>query len=303
MWIAFLVFGATLFVLVSGGLLFLYRAESSRWLARTGSAQQDVALLTSMASEPVSTKLEKLVQPFHKIIPRNDAEASSVGRQLAMAGYRGAKYVNIFYAAKVLAPLLFCGAVTVTRAFEYSPLFVYVTAACIGYLVPGMWLSWRISARQTEIRFGLPEALDLLVICLEAGLSLDRATLRTADELRLSQPALADEMGLVNLEQRSGVPRGDAWRHCGDRTGVDTVRALAAVMIQADKFGTSVGKALRIHSETLRTRRRQEAEERAAKTTVKLVFPLVLFIFPSLFVVTIGPSMIIMFDSFDKYLN
>jgi tight adherence protein C len=125
--------------------------------------------------------------------------------------------------------------------------------------------------------------------------------MRTGEELRLSHPDLADEMGLVNLEQRAGRPRADAWNRCAERTGVDTVRSLAALLIQADKFGTSVGKALRAHSESLRTRRRQDAEEKAATTTVKLVFPLVLFIFPSLFVVTLGPSMIIMFDAFDQF--
>ena len=119
--------------------------------------------------------------------------------------------------------------------------------------------------------------------------------------MRVSQPAIADELGLISLEQRAGRPRADAWNECAERTGVDTVRALASLIIQADKFGTSVGKALRAQAETLRTRRRQDAEEQAAKTTVKLVFPLVLLIFPSLFVVTLGPSMIVMFEAFQTY--
>ena len=153
------------------------------------------------------------------------------------------------------------------------------------------------------MRLGLPEALDLLVICVEAGLSVDKATMRTAEELRISQPAIADELNLVYLEQRAGRPRAEAWKHFGERTDVDTIRSLASILIQADKFGTSVGKTLRTHAEGLRTRRRQEAEEKAAKTTVKLTFPLVLFIFPSLFVVTLGPSMIIMLEGFEKYLG
>ena len=136
------------------------------------------------------------------------------------------------------------------------------------------------------------------MVCVEAGLSLDKAILRTAEEMRVSQPAIADELGLISLEQRAGRPRADAWNECAKRTGVDTVRSLASLIIQADKFGTSVGKALRAHAETLRTRRRQDVEEQAAKTTVKLVFPLVLLIFPSLFVVTLGPSMIVMFEAF-----
>jgi len=127
--------------------------------------------------------------------------------------------------------------------------------------------------------------------------------MRTAQELRISQPAIADELNLVYLEQRAGRPRSEAWKHFGDRTAVDTIRSLASIIIQADRFGTSIGKTLRTHSETLRTRRRQDAEEQAAKTTVKLVFPLVLFIFPSLFVVTIGPSAIIMVRGFAKFLS
>jgi tight adherence protein C len=127
--------------------------------------------------------------------------------------------------------------------------------------------------------------------------------MRTAEELRISQPDIADELNLVYLEQRAGRPRTEAWKHLAERADVDTIRSLASILIQADKFGTSIGKTLRTYSETLRTRRRQDAEEQAAKTTVKLVFPLVLFIFPSLFVVTIGPSMIIMLEGFAKYLS
>jgi tight adherence protein C len=154
-----------------------------------------------------------------------------------------------------------------------------------------------------KLRLGLPEALDLIVICVEAGLSMDKATMRTSEELRISQPEIADELNLVFLEQRAGRPRAEAWKHIEERTGVDTICSLASIVIQADKFGTSIGKTLRAHSETLRTRRRQEAEEAAARTTVKLVFPLVLFIFPSLFVVTLGPSIITMMEGFAKFLS
>ncbi len=212
--------------------------------------------------------------------------------------------VDIFYSAKVLVPGLLFVLVTVTRLYTYAPFFIYVLAAGLGFLMPDFWLTNRTSARKTQLRLGLPEALDLIVICVEAGLSMDKATMRTAEELRLSQPAIADELNLVYLEQRADRrPRAEAWKHLGERTNVDTVRSLAAILIQADKFGTSIGKTLRTHSESLRTRRRQDAEEQAAKTTVKLVFPLVLFIFPSLFVVTIGPSMIIMMEGFAKYLS
>ena len=145
--------------------------------------------------------------------------------------------------------------------------------------------------------------LDLLVICIEAGLSLDQAVARTAEELNLAQPAICDELGIVVLEQRAGCPRADAWKHFAERTNVDSVRNLVSVLVQSEKFGTSIAKTLRVHSDTLRTQRRQKVEEQAAKTTVKLVFPLVLFIFPSLFLVTLGPAAITIMESFDKYLT
>jgi tight adherence protein C len=176
-------------------------------------------------------------------------------------------------------------------------------AGGLGFLAPDFWLGKRITSRQTTLRLGLPEALDLIVICVEAGLSMDKATMRAAEELKLSQPAIADELNLVYLEQRAGRPRPEAWKRFGERSAVESVRTLASILIQADKFGTGIGKTLRAHSEMLRSRRRQDAEEQAAKTTVKLIFPLVLFIFPSLFVVTLGPSLIIMIEGFAKLMN
>jgi len=172
-----------------------------------------------------------------------------------------------------------------------------------GFLAPDFWLGNRIKARQTNLRLGLPDALDLIVICVEAGLGVDRAILRTAEELRLSQPEIADELGLGSVEQRAGRLRTDAWKNFCDRTEVESIRALASILIQSDKFGTSVGTTLRVHSETLRMRRRQDAEEQAAKTTVKLIFPLVVFIFPALFVVTLGPSMIAIMEDLQKNFN
>jgi tight adherence protein C len=190
-----------------------------------------------------------------------------------------------------------------TGAGSYSPFFVYLVAIGLGFLLPDFWLGNRISARQSRVRRGLPDVLDLLVICIEAGLSLDQAVSRTAEELTLAQPAVCDELSIVVLEQRAGAPRADAWKHFAERTNVDSVRNLVSVLVQSEKFGTSIAKTLRIHSDTLRTQRRQKVEEQAAKTTVKLVFPLVLFIFPSLFLVTLGPAMITIMESFDKYLT
>ncbi len=303
MWIAVSIFFAAFFLIFSAALMVLYSLQRSRRIARIGPAPQGAAMLTGAPAEPTRVKIEKLVAPFQKVLPRTEKEVSAVERRLTQAGYRESKYLNVFYGAKVAVPCLLCLVATISGAFRISPLFVYTTAAALGYLVPDFWLGQRIGRRQLQIGLGLPEALDLLVICVEAGLSIDRATLRTADELRTSQPAIAEEMALVSLEQRAGCPRGEAWKHCAERTGVESVRALTALLIQADRFGTSVGKSLRAHSEAMRTRRRQDAEEQAAKTTVKLVFPLVLFIFPSIFVVTLGPSMIIMFEAFQQFFS
>jgi tight adherence protein C len=293
----------TAFLLMSSvGFLIFYRQTTLRRLSQVVSRVEDASLLGAIALPP-GARLERLVKPFQKLVPRNAADVSTVQKRLARAGYREPSYVNIFYSSKVLVPGVLCLVATVTQLYLYSPIFVYAVAAGIGYLAPDFWLNNRVSSRKMKLTLGLPEALDLMVICVEAGLSVDKATMRTAEELRISQPAIADELSLVYLEQRAGRPRAEAWKRIGERTDVDTVRSLASILIQADKFGTSVGKTLRAYSETLRTRRRQDAEEKAAKTTVKLTFPLVLFIFPSLFVVTLGPSMIVMFEGFEKYLS
>jgi tight adherence protein C len=302
MLLAIFAFLAAFLLMASLGLLLFYRQTTLRRLSQVVSRADDNSVLRSLAPAPGS-RLEKLVKPFQKIVPRNSADVSIVQKRLARAGYREPSYINIFYSSKVLVPMALCLVATVTQLYTYSPLFVYALAAGLGYLAPDFWLNNRISARKMKLSLGLPEALDLLVICVEAGLSVDKATMRTAEELRISQPAIADEMNLVYLEQRAGRPRAEAWKNFGERTDVDTIRSLASILIQADKFGTSVGKTLRTHAEALRTRRRQDAEEKAAKTTVKLTFPLVLFIFPSLFVVTLGPSMIVMLEGFEKFLS
>jgi len=300
MWTAFVAFAAAFLLIVTAGIVVFYRSNVHRRLSQIVATPRQAAVLTGMSTESPLARMEKLLYPFHKVMPRSPREVSNLEKLLARAGYREARHVNIYYAAKVLAPAALCLVAFLSRS-SLNPLFLYAGAAGLGFMLPDFWLGHLISARQINIRLGLPEALDLLVVCVEAGLSLDKAILRTSEEMRISQPEIGDELGLISLEQRAGRPRTDAWNECAERTGVDTVRSLASLIIQADKFGTSVGKALRAHAETLRTRRRQDAEERAAKTTVKLVFPLVLLIFPSLFVVTLGPSMIIMFEAFQRY--
>ena len=302
MWIAFVAFGAAFVVILTGGILIFYRSNADRRLSQFVGSQDQAAVLAGMAGEsPAVARIEKLLHPFQGMLPRSPKEVSNLRMMLARAGYREARHINTYYASKVLAPVALCLLTAASGSFGITPIFAYAGALGLGFLIPDFWLGRLITRRQISIRLGLPEALDLLVVCVEAGLSLDKAILRTAEEMRSSQPAIADELGLISLEQRAGRPRAEAWNECAKRTGVDTIRSLAALIIQADRFGTSIGKALRAHAESLRTRRRQDVEEQAAKTTVKLVFPLVLLIFPSLFVVTLGPSMILMFEAFQEY--
>jgi tight adherence protein C len=296
----FVIFGLVL----SAGLLLFYRDTVLDRLQaivepRTGSSQGRFGRLLERRPSTV----ENIVKPFQNVLPRSAQEVSVIQKRLIRAGYRNNSAMNIFYAAKVLVPVSLVLLATVTGAYQLGPFFVYGLSAGLGFLLPDFWLGNRISNRQWKIRRGLPESLDLMVICAEAGLGLDQAIHRVADELTLSQPEIHDELVLVNLEQKAGRPRDEALKNLADRTDIDTVRTLATTLIQADKFGTSIAKTLRVYSDTLRTQRRQQAEEQAAKTTVKLVFPLVLFIFPSIFVVALGPSIISLWEGLDKYFG
>lgn len=265
-------------------------------------SEQRTTLLQRLFQRPLSDTVGKVVDPLQKLVPRNELETSVTRKRLFLAGFRKPFHVDCFYASKALCPLAIILLMTVTGTFGFGPFFGYTLGFAIGFLLPDYWLGNRIAERKQRIQLGLAEALDLMVVCVEAGLGLDQTIQRVALELRRSQPEISDEFQLVHLEQRAGHSRAEAWRNLADRTDLDAVRALIAMLIQADQFGTSVATCLRVHSDSLRTRRRQKAEEAAAKTTVKLVFPLVFFIFPSLFVVVLGPSMIILIDSFDKYL-
>src|SRR5207248_8662285 len=179
--------------------------------------------------------------------------------------------------------------ICVSPLIKHSNLGVALAACGVAYVLPGMVLAPLAKKRQHRIRLGLADALDLLVVSVEAGLGLDQAIQRVGEELAFAHPDLSDELRLINLELRAGSARVDALRNLADRTGVDDVSSLAAMLIQTDKFGTSVAQSLRVHSETVRTKRRQRAEEAAAKTGVKMVFPLVTCIFPAIWIVTIGP--------------
>jgi tight adherence protein C len=289
-------------LIASGGLLLFYReAMLQRISTVVTPREKQGALLSTLQQSGFS--FGGMMGRLERVLPKSQAEVSVVQQRLIRAGYRSDSAVKLFYGAKVLVPLSLCLLALTSGLARDHGFFAYATAVGLGYLAPDFWLGKRITIRQKRIRLGLPDALDLLVICIEAGLSMDQGTARTAEELRLAQPAISDELGIVVLEQRAGRPRSEAWKQFSERTDVDSVRNLVSVLVQSEQLGTSVAKTLRVHSDTLRTQRRQRVEEQAAKTTVKLVFPLVLFIFPSLFLVTLGPAVIIMAENFDKYLK
>jgi len=294
---AIFTFCVVFLLIASSGLLLFYREAMIQRISDVINPHpKQKSLLSTLQDSGFS--LGGVVEHFENVLPKSQAEVSVVLQRLIRAGYRNESAVKIFYGSKVLVPLLLCALALVTGLADLSPFFVYASALGLGFLAPDFWLGRQIKKRQKKIRRGLPDVLDLLIICIEAGLSLDQATVRTAQELRKAQPSLCDELNVVVLEQRAGRPRDETWKHLAERTGVDSVRNLVSMLVQSEQFGTSIAKTLRVHSDTLRTQRVQQVEEMAAKTSVKLVFPLVLFIFPALFLVTLGPAVILMMKQF-----
>jgi tight adherence protein C len=291
----------TVFILITSvGLLIFYRETIQARISAAinpPQAKQQKSLKTTL--QDTRDVLEGVVERFEKVVPKSEQEKSVAQQRLVMAGYREDSAIKILYGVKVILPILLAGVVLITGVAGRS-FFLIIACLGVGFIGPDFILGKMISSRQAKIKRGLPDVLDMLVICVEAGLSLDQATARTAEELRQSQPILSDELLVVALEQRAGATRSDAWKHLADRTGVDVVRNLVSMLVQSEQFGTSVAKTLRVHSDTLRTKRVQEIEEKAAKLSVKLLFPLVFFIFPSLFVVVLGPAIIMMSESFKK---
>jgi len=226
-----------------------------------------------------------------EMAPKSASEMGKLQRKLLAAGYRRHEAIWIFFGLRIGVAFAFFTITTMPLFFRPN-LAASLGAAGLGFLLPNMILGRQAKKRQHRIRLALPDALDLLVVSVEAGLGLDQAIQRVGEELNFAHRDLSDELRLINLELRAGNARADALRNLAHRTGVDDVSSLVAMLVQTDKFGTSVAQSLRVHSETLRTKRRQRAEEAAAKTGVKMVFPLVFCIFPAIWVVTIGPAAI-----------
>ncbi|HXE81057.1 MAG TPA: type II secretion system F family protein [Vicinamibacterales bacterium] len=243
------------------------------------------------SAEIRATQIKEYLKKLGARAPQSPGEMGKLRLRLVQAGYRGPEALPIFLGLR-MAIAIGTFMLLATPLLIRPNLMVGVGGALLGYVLPGIVLARMARARQHRLQLALPDALDLLVVSVEAGLGLDQALLRVGEELVHAHPDLADELKLVNLELRAGKARADALRNLGDRTGLDDIHSLVTVLVQTDKFGTSVAQSLRVHSDVLRTKRRQRAEEAAAKTGVKMVFPLVFCIFPAIWVVTIGPAAI-----------
>lgn len=304
------IIGISTFVCISLGMLGIYwllykpQSAATERLRRLGS--KDVAGMQNIESavvpdeRPVAEIAQRLASPLNKLLPPSATEARKTQRLLMQAGYRSPEapiiYRGIHVASMIVLPLvsiIVCSYLAV--AFSTLLMFAIVNFVC-GFFLPPFFLKRSISKRQREVRWGLADALDLMVVSVEAGLGLNAAMMKVSSELKDVHPAVAMEFELANLEIRVGRDRDEALRNLAERTGVDDLRSLVAMLIQTDKFGTSIAKGLRVFSDSLRTKRRQRAEQEAQKAAVKLLFPLACFLFPTLFIAILGPAALNLID-------
>jgi tight adherence protein C len=251
-----------------------------------------------------SERLMSVLQALGQQVGSNRKDSTAVRLFLIQAGFSDPRAVSVYWASRmslaVGVPALALFGLPVLGFSSNQTVLAVLYCGAMGWIAPTFLVRRRLKARQKEVQLALADMLDMLVVCVEAGLGLNQALVRVADEIEHVSPVMAEQLAMVNLEMRAGTPREEALKNLADRTGLPDIRSLVSMMIQTDRFGTSVADALRVHSETMRTKRRQRAEEAAAKTTTKLVFPLVLLVFPAMFVVVIGPSALAIFRTFSK---
>jgi len=287
---------ALTFVLSLSLLLLLLNDKSPVAARLTEIAATESSAAPALPSGiEVASRFTQWLAPLRKLFGL--ADNGDVARRLAAAGYREPMYVNLYYTVKLLGPML-AALIAGFLLRGQNVLLWFVILGAAGYLGPDFWLTGAVRRRRERIRLALPDALDLLVICMEAGLGMDQALIRIGEELRIAHKDLSDEFLFIRLEQRAGKPRVEAWRNMAARTNLEVVRSFVNMLVQTERFGTPLSKSLGYFADSLRTRRRQQAEEMAAKTTVKLVFPLVFFIFPCMFIVLLVPAMLSISKSF-----
>jgi tight adherence protein C len=279
-------------------------AKPGRFMKQLGTPviSDDYGQTISAETDAPPSTIVTFLQQVGARMPASDAEKATLKTKLIRAGFRSEHAAGVFFGSRVVTAVvlgLLCIAMTARMPANPALNIAMIGfGGMTGWVLPKMFLEKRAKKRQETLRLSLPDALDLLVVSVEAGLGLDMAIQHVARELQVSHPELSEELALVNLEMRAGKRRVDALRNLAERTGEDELRKLVAILVQSDRFGTSMGESLRTHSDFLRNRRRQEAEERAGKVGVKLVFPIFFFILPSMLVVAAGPGLLQIF----KYL-
>ncbi len=281
--------------------------QRDRAIGRKLSELEEIASSRSLAQkrrrQSKRESLEVWLENLGERVSPGELEVGKTRRRLITAGFRDPRAIPLFYGMRIMAPaiavtafvLLFGPALGVTGT---KFLLALGLSALFGWILPGAFVSRRIRIRKKQVQKALADTLDMLVVCVEAGLGLNQAMTRVADEVEHISPVMSEELEILNLEIRAGTPREDALRHLGERTDVKDIKGLVSMLIQTDRFGTSIAQALRVHSDDLRVKRRQRAEEAAAKTTIKLVIPLAIFVFPAMFVVILGPAMLTILDTF-----
>jgi len=308
--ISIMIFSATVLLITGLYLYFRSAREHAQLLDKIekGSTVSSVGT-DSVEDESFAARIRALSMKVtgrlgELVKPKKEEDVASFQKPLARIGYRGAHATVIFFGIKVMGAILLPALFLLGKVFfgtVMNPLAVMITPlvlALIGFYLPNLWLYHKIEARKEKIMEGFPDALDLLVVCVEAGMGLDQAINRVGEEMKLGCPPISDEFKTMNMEMRMGKSRRDALKNMAGRTALDDVSSLVTLLIQTDQFGTSIAQALRVHSDSMRVQRRQRAEEKAAKLALKLLFPLIFFIFPSLFVVIIGPAAIQIYHSF-----
>src|SRR5215510_6318643 len=309
-----LIIAISTFVCISLGMLgvywLLYKPQSAsterlrRLAGRDGGSQNSVTSAVIPDDSPATDLAQRLAQPINKLLPASATEAQKLQKQLMHAGFRSPEAPLIYRAIQLCSmagfPLLVAG-ICALRGKSLSDALIYIIIGFVaGFFLPRYCLKRITKNRQRELRWGLADALDLMVVSVEAGLGLNAAMMKVASELRDVHSAIAIEFELANLEIRVGRERDEALRNLAERTGVEDLRSLVAMLIQTDKFGTSIAKGLRVFSDGLRTKRRQRAEQEAQKAAVKLLLPLACFLFPTLFIAILGPAFLNLADVLDK---
>jgi len=305
-----LIIAISTFVCISLGMLgvywLVYRPQSAaterlrRMGVKDDGSTQSVQSVVLPDERPATEIAQRIASPLNKLLPPSATEAKKLQKQLMHAGFRSAEAPIIYRAIQLASMAVFPLAVAGVCALTARPLqnaLVYIILAFVaGFFLPRYFLGRVTRNRQRELRWGLADALDLMVVSVEAGLGLNAAMMKVATELRDVHSAIAIEFELANLEIRVGRERDEALRNLAERTGVEDLRSLVAMLIQTDKFGTSIAKGLRVFSDSLRTKRRQRAEQEAQKAAVKLLFPLACFLFPTLFIAILGPAALNLMD-------